>query len=274
MVKISPDEARGYPAEVWDDELSALADLCDGADEISRGFFRQDPEVRIKADQTPVTAADLAIEEYLRGELARRFPGDAVLGEEFGADGDAERTWVIDPIDGTKNFAAGIPVFATLIALQVNGRSVAGAMSAPMLAERYLAADDRGATRNGEPIAVSSRATVADAMIVCGDIEVWLGGPLEKPLTGLLASARRQRGFGDFWGHGLVASGAADVMLEPVLRVWDYAAPACIVEEAGGRITQLDGSPLADNGSAISTNGAVHDEVLASLRVSDEVSAR
>ena len=257
-----------YAAGVWENELAALPALCDLADEISERYFRRDPEITIKADQTPVTAADLAIEETLREALAERFPGDAVLGEEFGLQGESERTWIIDPIDGTKNFAAGIPVYATLIALQVDGRSVAGAMSAPMLRERYLAAAGHGASRNGEPIHVSNRSAVSDAMVVCGDVEVWFGGPHHPSLTELLTRARRQRGFGDFWGHGLVAAGAADAMLEPELRIWDYAAPACIVEEAGGKITQLDGSPLADNGSAIATNGLIHDEVLAAFAAS------
>jgi histidinol-phosphatase len=135
-----------------------------------------------------------------------------------------------------------------------------------MLGERYLAAAGHGATRNGDAIRVSDRSSVADAMVICGDVETWLGGSVEPGLLALLGAARRQRGFGDFWGHGLVASGAADVMLEPELAIWDYAAPVCIVEEAGGKVTQLDGSALEHGGSAIATNGLIHDEVLSILR--------
>lgn len=226
-------------------------------------FFPGDLDVRTKPDLTPVTEADLAIEAMVREAVAERFPGDAVLGEEGGLGGDGARTWIVDPIDGTKNFARGIQVWATLLALEADGECALGVASAPALGERYAAVRGGGARLNGEEIRVSDVSEIAAAQVLHGGIKHWLARPDEAEFLSLARDARRTRGFGDFWGHALVARGAAEVMAEPNLHVWDYAAMAVIVEEAGGRVTALDGGPLRDGGSVLSTNGRLHEEVVA-----------
>jgi histidinol-phosphatase len=250
---------------VFDAELAAAHEIADRAGAMAMSFFRHDPEVRWKPDATPVTEADIAIEAMIRDELARRFPGDAIRGEEGGVQGDSDRLWVVDPVDGTRNFAAGIQIWANLIALRVGGEYVLGLVNAPALQERYAATRGGGATWNGEPMRVSDVERTADGMIVFGDVEVWAGTDLARRFHELAHAARRNRGFGDFWGHMLVARGAAEAMIEPELSEWDFAPLVPIVTEAGGRVTQLDGSAPAHGLSILSTNGRVHDEVLAAL---------
>jgi histidinol-phosphatase len=247
---------------MYERELAFAHSLADRAAEIAMEFFRSGFEVHIKPDSTPVTEADLAVEAMIRSALAAEFPGDAVLGEEHGLAGSGAREWVVDPIDGTKNFAAGIQIWATLIALLVDGEPVLGVVGAPALGERYGAAAGVGATLNGEPIHVSDRASLAECLVSHASLGDWRTGPNADGFAELTARAARTRGFGDFWGHVLVARGAADVMVEAELRTWDWAALAPVVREAGGVVTQLDGSPLADGRSVLTTNGAVHDEVV------------
>jgi histidinol-phosphatase len=251
---------------VYEDELAFAADLADRADAISMSYFRGSFRVGRKGDGTPVTEADLAVEEELRKALVERFPGDAVLGEEHGLDGAGGRTWVLDPIDGTKNFAAGIQIWGTLIALAEGGLPVLGVITAPALGERYAAARGMGATLNGAPIRVSSVDRIRDGFLTFSSLDEWQNGPRRDAFASLVREARRTRGFGDFWGHALVARGACDAMLETSLRTWDWTAIQAIVEEAGGRVTQLDGSPLADRGSTLTSNGLLHDELVARLR--------
>jgi len=248
---------------VFDDELSFANEIADEAAEIALSFFHGEFEVRTKPDQSPVTEADLAVEKMVRERLAGRFPADAVRGEEGGLSGEGERTWIVDPIDGTANFAGRIPIWSTLLALQAGDELVMGVVSAPALGERYAAASGGGATRNGRPIHVSDAATIEGSMLCYGDVEEWLVDDDARPgFRELVRRSRRTRGFGDFWGHMLVASGRLEIMVEPELSIWDYAPLAVIVAEAGGRVTQIDGGPLAHGGSCVSTNGAVHDEVL------------
>jgi histidinol-phosphatase len=254
---------------MFEAELDAAHAIADRAGEIALASFRHDPEVRWKPDATPVTEADLAVEAMMREELGRRFPGDAVRGEEGGLVGEAERTWILDPIDGTRNFAAGIQIWANLLALRIGGDYVLGLVNAPALGERYAAVRGGGATWNGEPIRVSDVERTADGMIVFGDVEVWSGSELAARFHRLAHAARRNRGFGDFWGHVLVARGAAEAMVEPELSEWDFAPLIPILTEAGGRVTQLDGSTPTHGGSLLSTNGHVHDEVVAALGVGD-----
>jgi histidinol-phosphatase len=253
---------------VLEPELAFAHEIADRAAEIGMGFFRGEFEVRKKADLTPVTEADLEIEAMVRDRVADRFPNDAVHGEEGGLRGSktAARTWIVDPIDGTRNFAAGVQIWATLLALAVQNELVLGLVCAPGLGERYDAIRGKGARLNGRAIHVSDVAEVADSQIAFGGIDHWLGGSRERAFLKLLSDADRNRGVGDFWGHVLVARGAVDIMIEPQLRLWDYAAPSVIVQEAGGRVTQVDGSPLADGGSVLSTNGAIHEEVVTRLR--------
>jgi histidinol-phosphatase len=250
---------------VFDEELAFANEVADRASEIALGFFRGTFEVSIKPDASPVTDADLAVEAMFRKMVAARFPGDGVIGEEGGAGPQAERVWVIDPIDGTKNFSDGVPIWATLLALQVGGRGVLGVASAPALGERYEARATEGARCNGRPIHVSDRASISDAFLVYSSVEAWLDGPHRDAFEHLLGDTRRTRGFGDFWAHMLVARGAADVMVEPELAVWDWAALKVIVEEAGGRLTAFDGSEPTHGSSVLTTNGLLHDEVVARL---------
>jgi histidinol-phosphatase len=246
---------------VFEQELSFAQEMADAADAVSLEVFRGSFEVRQKPDRTPVTEADLRVEELIRERLASRFPRDAVLGEEHGGEGDAERRWVIDPVDGTKNFAAGIQIWGTLIALMVGGEPVLGVASLPALGERYAAARGGGASLNGTPIRVSPLSELSDALVVAGTF-AWSSPARAEAFVRLGGEAARTRAFGDCWSHLLVARGSAHVMVEEELRTWDWAAPAAIVREAGGRVTQLDGSPLADRGSVLTTNGALHDQVL------------
>ncbi len=253
-----------------DDELSLASELADRAAEIALGVFGGDVQVSTKADGTPVTQADHAIEAMVRERLAAEFPDDRVLGEEEGGDEGPGRLWVVDPIDGTKNFADGIQIWATLLALVVDGVPQLGLVSAPALGERYLGVRGGGATLNGRPIHVSSAATLGEAGVLTGDIEAWFGTEIEPRLRRLEAPARRRRGFGDFWSHMLVARGSAEIMVEPELAVWDYSALVPVLEEAGGRVSQIDGRPPAHGGSLLSTNGLLHDTAVAILSGRDE----
>ncbi|MGH2635239.1 MAG: inositol monophosphatase family protein [Actinomycetota bacterium] len=250
---------------MFEQELAFAHGLADEAGAIAMSFFRGSFDVRTKVDKTPVTEADLAIEAMVRREAHRRYPDDAVLGEEGGSEGGGSRRWIVDPIDGTKNFADGIQVWATLIALEVGGRVVLGVINAAALGERYEAVRGRGARMNGEPIVVSRADRIARASVSHAGVADWVDGEFGPPLLDLLRSARRTRAFGDFWGHALVARGSVDVCFERELATWDWAAVQVVVEEAGGRMTQFDGSPLAHGGSVLTTNGALHDEILARL---------
>ena len=248
---------------MWESELEFANELADRASEIGLHFFGGEFEIDRKPDHTPVTEADLAIEAAIRKALAERFPDDAVWGEEHGLDGDADRVWVVDPIDGTKNFANEIQIWATLIGLSVEGQPKVGVVSAPALGERYMASRGSGAYLNGESINVSDEDLLRRAFLAHGGLGDWLRFDMRERFLGLAGGVRRTRGVGDFWGHMLVARGAADIMVELELRVWDTTAVQVVVEEAGGRMTALDGSPLRDHSGGLSTNGLLHDEVAA-----------
>jgi histidinol-phosphatase len=251
---------------MFEHELAFAAGLADRASDIAMGLFLGDGlEVRHKADRTVVTQADTSIETMIREQVAAAFPDDHVLGEEEGGGERAEgRVWIVDPIDATANFARGIPIWATLIALQVDGELVLGLVNAPAIGERYEAVRGSGARMNGRAIAVSAVAGLDRAQIFHAGLEAW---PVERRphAVSTLESAARTRGFGDFWGHALVARGAGEAMIEPELNIWDYAAVQVVVEEAGGRVTQLDGSAPRHLGSVVSSNGVLHDEILAAL---------
>src|SRR5439155_3661299 len=203
-------------------------------------------------------------------QIAKKRPGETVLGEEFGLDASGPTTgvrWIIDPIDGTKNYVRGIPVWATLIAFEREGEIEAGVVSAPALgSRRWWAAVGEGAFADGRHIGVSKVATIEDAQSCYGGLGAWRRAGMLEGLLELIRRSWRSRGFGDFWMHMLVAEGAADVATEMEVSLWDMAAVQVIVEEAGGRFTDLGGAATADGGSAVSTNGLLHDEVLAALR--------
>jgi histidinol-phosphatase len=250
---------------MFERELAFANELADEAGRIGMSFFHGTFAVRLKADRTPVTEADIAIERFVREALRERFPRDAVLGEEAGLEGGGNRRWIVDPIDGTQNFADGVQVWANLIALAVDDVPVVGVVNAPALGERYEAARGSGARMNGEPIRVSRADRVSRAFVVHAELSDWLDGPYADPFLDLLRDARRERGFGDFWGHALVARGSADVMLEPELATWDWAALWVIVEEAGGKVSTFEGGPPMHGSSVLTTNGHLHDEIVARL---------
>jgi histidinol-phosphatase len=248
---------------VLEQELAFAHELADRAAEISMSYFLGEFEVRQKTDLSPVTQADLEVETAIRDMIAERFPSDAVTGEEHG-EGSGDRVWVVDPIDGTRNFADGVPIWGTLLALQVDGRSVLGLIAAPALGERYEGVRGGGARWNGRALRVSERK-LGDAFVVYSSAHDWIEGPRHEAFAELVRDARRTRGFGDFWGHMLVARGAADVMIEPALRVWDWAPIAVIVEEAGGRVTTFEGDPPSDGSSVLTSNAVLHEDVVRRL---------
>ena len=255
-------------------DLDLAQRLADVADAITvPASVRRDLVVDTKPDRTWVTEADRAVEAAVRARIGVERPGDAVLGEEDGELGEGPRRWVVDPIDGTANFVRRVPVWATLIALQVDGELVAGVVSAPLLGRRWWAARGLGAwsapiaagglVRGGRRrLQVSAVERLGDAHLSgCGD-DGWVERGRAAEVRELAARCWRERGFGDFWSHVLVAEGACDIALDPVVSLWDVAALVPIVEEAGGRITDLAGAARADGGSAVSTNGRLHDQVL------------
>ena len=248
-------------------DLDLALRLADAADAITLARFRAlDLDVAAKPDLTPVSDADLAVEKALREQLAVERPDDAVLGEEHGTTGSGPRQWVIDPVDGTKNFVRGAPVWATLVALLVDGRVEVGVVSAPALGRRWWAARGEGAWCNGSPISVSGVGDLADAFVSYSSLTGWEERGALDGLLQLSRDAWRTRAFGDFWSHVLVAEGAVDASFEPEVSLWDLAPLQVIVEEAGGRFTSLEGEARPDGGSVVCSNGLLHDEVLARLR--------
>ncbi len=245
--------------------------LADAADSLATSRFRAiDLHVATKPDLTPVTDADRTVEQAMRSTLARARPRDAVSGEEFGDTGWGPRRWVIDPIDGTKNFVRGVPVWATLIALVDGPEVVAGVVSAPALGKRWWAARGTGAW-TGRSLSAASRCAVsevtslADASLSYSGLDGWRDIDRYEAFLGLAAACWRTRAYGDFWSHMLVAEGAVDLACEPDLALHDLAALTVIVEEAGGRFTDIDGVRGAKAGSALATNGHLHDDALARL---------
>ena len=248
-------------------DLAFALQLADLADAITVERFQADDlVVETKPDLTPVTEADRAVEQALRKRIGEERPGHGVVGEEFGADDKGSVRWILDPIDGTKNYLRGVPVWATLIALERDGRVEVGVVSAPALHRRWWAARGEGAFVNGRPIRVSQVAELSDAVLSYASLASWEQHGLGEQFLTLARGCWRTRGFGDFWSHMLVAEGAADVAVEPEVELWDLAAPQVIVEEAGGRFTDLGGTPTAAGGSVVSSNGLLHDRVLATLR--------
>ncbi|MGH3811014.1 MAG: histidinol-phosphatase [Pseudonocardiaceae bacterium] len=254
-------------------DLALALTLADIADAITlHRAGAADLQVDRKPDRTPVTDADLAVEDAVRTVLAAQRPQDAVLGEEGGGPtGErAGRIWRLDPIDGTKNFLRGVPVWATLIALVEHGTPVVGVISAPALGRRWWAAAGAGAhTRDAHGtrvIAVSGVSDLGDAYISTTHLGSWVEHHNRERYLALVDACWENRAFGDFWQHCLVAEGAIDLAAEPVVNPWDVAAVQVLVEQAGGRFTDLDGAPRYDSGTALSSNGLLHDAALWCLR--------
>jgi histidinol-phosphatase len=238
-------------------DLELALRLADAADALSVPHFRSGLAIETKSDLTPVTAADRAVEVELRQILAEERPEDAILGEEQGAAGVGSRRWILDPIDGTRNYARGIPVWATLIALEEDGVGAVGVVSAPALGRRWWAERGGGAFASGEPIHVSAISTVEEAV---------LSFAIEQAIPELARRAWHPRGLGDFWAHMLVAEGAVDGAVDNVgVSEWDLAAVQVIVEEAGGRFSDFAGVARIDNGSAVTSNGLLHEALLGAV---------
>ena len=240
-------------------DLALALSLADEADAISLGRFgASDLHVETKPDRSPVTEADRAVEEAIRTRLALERTGDGILGEELGDTGGGGRRWIVDPIDGTRNYSRGIPVWATLIALEEAGAIVLGVVSAPALHRRWHAERGGGAWVNDDRIRVSAVRQIEEAV---------LSFALEQPIPTLAGYAWHARGYGDFWAHMLVAEGAVDGAFEAVgVKIWDLAAIQPIVEEAGGRLTDAAGAARVDGGTAISSNGHLHEVLLEAVR--------
>ncbi len=243
-------------------DLQLALELADISDRITLRSFRGTFSVRTKADRTPVSEVDEAVERAIRDRLDRERPEDSIIGEEFGKRGDSPRRWIIDPIDATRNYIRGIPVFATLIALD----GQVGVISAPALNRRWWAARGEGATCDGRAIHVSAVDRFEDAQVGYDSITDFDEAGIGNRFVALLRRCARSRGFGDFWIHMLVAEGAIEIAAEPKVAWWDMAAVQIIIEEAGGRFTNLHGEASANGGSGISTNGKLHDRVLEMLR--------
>ena len=252
--------------------LDFALECCDVADQLALAAFRSELEVQQKPDGSFVTGADRAIEQLVRSRLADRFPGHGIVGEEYGADtGGTDTHWFLDPIDGTHSFMRGIPLFATLMAVERDGEVQAGVISAPALGQRWWASRGGGAWTAGgalqerRPLRVSDEPSIARSQMLYRSVSDMHASRVSRGFDSLLPIVWRERGYGDFWGYALVASGAAEAMIEQDLGPWDTAAPWIVVEEAGGRVTDFDGRRSRESGESLATNGRLHDEFLDGL---------
>ncbi len=258
-------------ATSFTDDLRLAHVLADDADSLSTSRFQAlDLRVDTKPDLTPVTDADRAVEEGIRRTLSRARPRDAVLGEEEGTTGFSQRRWVVDPIDGTKNFVRGVPVWATLISLMVEDEVVVGVVSAPMLNRRWWAMKDGGAFTGrslfkSQPCRVSDVSRLEHASMSYSSLDGWEQRGMLEDFLALTRASWRTRAYGDFWSYMLVAEGAVDFAAEPELELYDMAALDVIVREAGGRFSSLDGRDGPTGGNALASNGLLHDAVLGFL---------
>ncbi len=265
-----PTGADETTLDAW---LGLALDIADAADVISMRALHQQLDIRAKDDGSFVTEADQAIERTVRAQLARRAPDHGVLGEEYPeAAGTTGVRWIVDPIDGTHNFMRGVPVFATLLAVEQDGELQLGVVSAPALGRRWWARRGGGAwvTEPGSTaprrMRVSGRATLREAQLIHRSFLDLGTSPYATGFESILREVWRDRGFGDFWGYLLVAEGAAELMMERGVHAWDVAAPWVIVEESGGRMTDLRGTRDWFSGDALASNGVLHDTVLERLR--------
>jgi histidinol-phosphatase len=249
------------------EELHAALAAARAASEVIRGYYQKSPGVRLKADASPVTEADVRSEEVIRATLSERFPGYGFYGEETGQHAmEAESVWLVDPLDGTKAFVREIPFFSTQIALMRAGRLVLGVSSAPVYGELAWAEEGGGAYLNDRPIRVSSVASLAAAAISTGNLHSLADSPRWQRFGRLIGASGYVRGYGDFVHYHLLARGALEVVIESNVNILDIAALTVIVREAGGTFTDLDGRAVGlATTSVLATNGALHAEVLAAL---------
>lgn len=247
--------------------LDFAVEIARAAGEITLRHFRGSFVAERKADNSFVTIADREAESYLRARIETAFPEDSILGEEAGKkSGISNRRWILDPIDGTFSFVHGVPLYGVLIGLEVAGEPILGVVNLPASNEIVYAARGLGCFLNGEPARVSATNSIDEALLLCSDFgscEQYGFGPAAASLQ---ARAHARRTWGDCYGHVLVATGRADIMIDPVMNIWDCAALLPIVEEAGGTFTDWTGQPTIDGGNAISTNGQLFDSVMKIVR--------
>jgi histidinol-phosphatase len=249
-----------------DRALEAAVEAARAAGRIALAYYRTGFEVTLKPDASPVTQADREAEEAIVGLLARAFPDHGFLGEELGARGPSDVRWIVDPIDGTRNFVRRIPIWATLIALEEHGEITVGVMHNPVTGDLYTARRGAGAFVNGERLRVSDVADLGRGFFVHAGLGLVRKTPYWDGLLRLVDATDRQRGFGDYLGYALLAEGKAEIYAEVDIKPWDVAACKIVVEEAGGRFTDLDGRSSIYSGTALATNGRLHDPALALLR--------
>jgi histidinol-phosphatase len=246
--------------------LDFAQELAYQAGKVTLAYFGTGVVPELKADQTPVTIADRQAEERLRAMIAERYPDHGVLGEEYGeANHGARFRWILDPIDGTKSFVQGVPLYGVLVGLERDGEAIAGVCYLPALDEMIAAARGEGCTLNGRRVRVSDVSRVEDAVLLSSDAESFAQYGRESAYDALRRRARAVRTWGDCYGHMLVATGRAEIMLDPVMNVWDCAPLLPIVQEAGGTFTDWSGTPTIHGGSAISTNGLLYESVMAAI---------
>lgn len=221
-------------------------------------------EVHLKADQSPVTVADQEAEKVIKSTIKKHFPTHSFLGEETGQTSDqSEYVWIVDPIDGTKNYTRGIPLFATLVALMHKGKIVVGLSNAPAIREMYTAYKGGGTYFNNEKVSVSTISDLSKAYLSFGSVKLFTKHKKESDLIALLRNSYTARGFGDAWSYHLLAKGIIDAMIEADTKIWDIAAVSLIIEEAGGKVTDIEGNLLSEKTtSLVATNGHIHDQVL------------
>jgi histidinol-phosphatase len=241
------------------EEVEAAVRAAQAAGEIAMRYYRGGFQVTIKADQTPVTQADREAEQAIKRVLGRAFPNHGFLGEEFGEEGPRDRRWIIDPIDGTRNFIRGIPIWAVLIGLEEAGEVTAGVVFNPASGELLWARRGDGAWAGEERLRVSPCDVMKDAFLLHSDLHLLREAGHWDPFVRMLDACGRTRGFGDYYGYGLVAAGKAEIYVETDLKPWDAAPMKVLVEEAGGRLTDFSGAPTIYTGSVLATNGRLHE---------------
>jgi histidinol phosphatase-like enzyme (inositol monophosphatase family) len=248
-----------------DDLLQFALDAASQAGKVTLGYFQTGVAVERKPDSSPITVADREAEKTLRDLVARYWPDHGIIGEELGRSaGKSTYTWVFDPIDGTKSFVAGVPLYANLVALLDGDHALLGVLNFPALGETVWAARGRGCFWNGRPARVSSVANIDDAVLLASGLDLF--GAKQAAWDRLLAASYIQRTWGDAYGYALVATGRAEVMVDPVMEIWDAAPLQVVLEEAGGHLTDWQGRPTIHNRETIATNAALHDAVMRIVR--------
>lgn len=246
--------------------LNTATEIAENAAEIALSYFRQKILIEMKENMTPVTVADKKTEENIRSELSLAFPGFGICGEEFGEEGkEHELVWTVDPIDGTKSFIKGIPLFGTLIGLLQHGEPILGIMVLPALRETYTAAQGLGTYCNGHQLHVSNKTTLESSFVSIGDVDCFEASGHKKGLHRILDKAEFARGYTDCFGHSCVIRGGIDAMIDPVVSVWDIAPLACLIKEAGGEYFGFSGKQTIHESSFITCGPGLKKEILTTL---------